>query len=69
MKNMLLLLILSCPECGAFHLVYWGHKVEEEDKQHGIEGYEDGREENEVILDIETDGFNPSKIHCIVVKI
>ncbi len=21
-----------------------------------------------VILDIETDGFNPSKIHCIVVK-
>ena len=21
-----------------------------------------------VVLDIETDGFNPSKIHCIVVK-
>ena len=22
---------LSCPECGAFHLVYWGHKGEEEE--------------------------------------
>jgi len=24
---------LSCSECDAFHLVYWGHKGEEEDKQ------------------------------------
>ena len=23
---------LSCPECDAFHLVYWGYKGEEEDK-------------------------------------
>jgi len=21
---------LSCPNCGAFHLVYWGHKEEDE---------------------------------------
>ena len=42
---------LSCPNCGAFHLVYWGHKGEEEDKQLWIEGYEEwldsGKEENE----------------------
>ena len=24
---------LSCPECGAFHLVYWGHKGEEEESK------------------------------------
>ena len=28
---------LSCPDCGAFHLVYWGHKGEEEDKQREID--------------------------------
>jgi len=22
---------LSCPNCGAFHLVYWGHKDKQED--------------------------------------
>ena len=32
---------LSCPKCDAFHLVYWGHKGEEEDKQLWIEGYEE----------------------------
>ena len=38
---------LSCPECDAFHLVYWGHK-EEDDKQIWMEGYKewlDNREE------------------------
>ena len=24
---------LSCPECDAFHLVYWGHKEEEDEKK------------------------------------
>jgi hypothetical protein len=24
---------LSCPNCGAFHLVYWGHKGEEEESK------------------------------------
>ena len=28
---------LTCPNCGAFHLVYWGHKGEEEDKQKEID--------------------------------
>jgi len=33
---------LSCPECDAFHLVYWGHKEdEEEDKQMWMEGYKE----------------------------
>ena len=33
---------LSCPECDAFHLVYWGHKgEEEEDKQLWIKGYKE----------------------------
>jgi len=32
---------LSCPDCGAFHLVYWGHKGEEEDKQLWIKGYKE----------------------------
>ena len=30
---------LSCPDCKAFHLVYWGHK-EEEDKESWADGYE-----------------------------
>ena len=43
---------LSCPNCDAFHLVYWGNKgEEEEDKQLWIEGYEEWldsrKEENE----------------------
>ena len=29
---------LSCPECDAFHLVYWGHKGE--DKEDWSEGYD-----------------------------
>ena len=24
---------LSCPNCGAFHLVYWGKKEEDEQRQ------------------------------------
>ena len=24
---------LSCPNCGAFHLVYWGHKEEQEKEE------------------------------------
>jgi hypothetical protein len=24
---------LTCPNCGAFHLVYWGHKGEEEESK------------------------------------
>jgi len=31
---------LSCPECDAFHLVYWGHK-EENDKENWTEGYKE----------------------------
>ena len=44
MKNMLYGVVtkdLSCPNCDAFHLVYWGHKGEEDDKQLWIEGYEE----------------------------
>ena len=29
---------LSCPNCDAFHLVYWGHK-DKEDKPSWEEGY------------------------------
>jgi hypothetical protein len=38
---------LSCPECGAFHLVYWGHKEEEEDKQLWIKGYKEWLDKKE----------------------
>ena len=38
---------LSCPNCGAFHLVYWGHKGDEEDKQLWIEGYKEWSKKNE----------------------
>jgi len=31
---------LSCPECDAFHLVYWGHK-DKEDKPSWEEGYKE----------------------------
>ena len=30
---------LSCPNCGAFHLVYWGHKDEKEDEPEMWEHY------------------------------
>ena len=30
---------LSCPECDAFHLVYWGHKDEQEDEPEMWEHY------------------------------
>ena len=30
---------LSCPNCGAFHLVYWGHKDEQEDEPEMWEHY------------------------------
>ena len=39
---------LSCPECGAFHLVYWGHKGEEEEsKQLWIDGYKEWLDKKE----------------------
>jgi len=31
---------LSCPNCKAFHLVYWGDKAEPEDKESWADGYE-----------------------------
>jgi len=42
---------LSCPECDAFHLVYWGHKGEEENKQLWIEGYKDWLHKKELDTD------------------
>ena len=30
---------LSCPNCGAFHLVYWGHKDEQESEPEMWEHY------------------------------
>ena len=30
---------LSCPNCDAFHLVYWGHKDEQEDEPEMWEHY------------------------------
>jgi hypothetical protein len=37
---------LSCPNCGAFHLVYWGHK-EEDDKQIWMKGYKEWLDKRE----------------------
>ena len=37
---------LSCPNCGAFHLVYWGHK-EKDDKQIWMEGYKEWLDKRE----------------------
>ena len=30
MKTIAIVTNLSCPNCGAFHLVYWGHKDKED---------------------------------------
>jgi RNase P subunit RPR2 len=37
---------LSCPECDAFHLVYWGHK-DKEDKPSWEEGYKEWSDKKE----------------------
>ena len=37
---------LSCPECDAFHLVYWGHK-DKEDKPSWEEGYKEWLDKKE----------------------
>ena len=41
---------LSCPNCGAFHLVYWGHKEEEDDKEDWSEGYDKWLSEQQLEL-------------------
>ena len=48
---------LSCPECDAFHLVYWGHKGEEESKQLWIEGYKEWLDKKELL------SFAPHQLH------